>query len=210
MNKMAKDSKHVPSAIKYNNNENKIKNPIHKNPKRKDIHNNNDKNHIGYKNERKNQTIFNINETDKKIIELLISGSDDANNIISTNSIAKSLQIPLSTVQRRIKKLYKNQIISKKIELNYDKIGYKRGLLHIYLQHGLLKRIGNFIGNKKGILSVSVHVGNSDLVALFVYKNSIDLLETMNEIKQIDGVERLLWSEEVYSMSSRQRPKLFI
>lgn len=47
-------------------------------------------------------------------------------------------------------------------------------------------------------LYVAVHIGNSDLVALFVYKNSKQLLDTISESKKIPGVERVLWSEEVY------------
>ena len=50
----------------------------------------------------------------------------------------------------------------------------------------------------QGIISVAVHIGNSDLVALFVYKNSKQLLDTISESKKIPGVERVLWSEEVY------------
>ncbi|HET8793794.1 MAG TPA: hypothetical protein VFM31_08370, partial [Nitrososphaeraceae archaeon] len=58
-------------------------------------------------------------------------------------------------------------------------------------------------------LSVSVHVGNSDLVALFVYRESKDLVETMGEIKEIEGVDRILWSEEVYFISPPSQKSLF-
>lgn len=45
---------------------------------------------------------------------------------------------------------------------------------------------------------VAVHIGNSDLVVLFIYKDSKQLLETISESKIIKGVERILWSEQVY------------
>jgi len=48
------------------------------------------------------------------------------------------------------------------------------------------------------ILLVAVHIGNSDLVVLFIYKDSKQLLETISESKIIKGVERILWSEQVY------------
>lgn len=41
------------------------------------------------------------------------------------------------------------------------------------------------------MLSVTVHVGNSELVAIFVYRDSNDLLETMSEVKEIEGVEKV-------------------
>ena len=149
-----------------------------------------------------NNNLVNIDIIDKKIIELLIANHDNT-------FISQKLEIPLSTIQRRTRKLFEKEIISTKIELNYEKLGYKRGLLHVYLQKGQLDRIGQIVVEKRGILSVSVHVGNSDLVALFVYRDSKDLIETMTNIKEIEGVERVLWSEEVYFISPTQQNQLF-
>jgi DNA-binding Lrp family transcriptional regulator len=159
------------------------------------IKNNNNNNHH-------NNNLVNIDIIDKKIIELLIANHDNS-------FISQKLEIPLSTIQRRTRKLFEKEIISTKIELNYEKLGYKRGLLHVYLQKGQLDRIGQIVVEKRGILSVSVHVGNSDLVALFVYRDSKDLIETMTNIKEIEGVERVLWSEEVYFISPTQQNQLF-
>jgi DNA-binding Lrp family transcriptional regulator len=161
------------------------------------INNNNNNN-----NNHHNNNLVNIDIIDKKIIELLIANHDNS-------FISQKLEIPLSTIQRRTRKLFEKEIISTKIELNYEKLGYKRGLLHVYLQKGQLDRIGQIVVEKRGILSVSVHVGNSDLVALFVYRDSKDLIETMTNIKEIEGVERVLWSEEVYFISPTQQNQLF-
>jgi hypothetical protein len=49
--------------------------------------------------------------------------------------------------------------------------------LHVYLKKGQLDKIGKLVVEKRGMLSVSVHVGNSDLVALFVYRDSKDLID---------------------------------
>ncbi|HJT84509.1 MAG TPA: Lrp/AsnC family transcriptional regulator [Nitrososphaeraceae archaeon] len=144
-----------------------------------------------------------IDNIDKKIIELLLSNHDNS-------AIAKKLKIPLSTIQRRTRKLFEKELVSTKVELNYQKLGYKRGLLHVYLQKGLMEQIGKSIVKKRGILSVSVHVGNSDLVALFVYRDTKDLIETMGEIKEIEGVDRVLWSEEVYFIAPPSEKNLFI
>jgi len=156
--------------------------------------NNNKNNH--------NNNLVNIDIIDKKIIELLLANHDNS-------FISQKLGIPLSTIQRRTRKLFEKEIISMKTELNYEKLGYKRGLLHVYLKKGQLDRIGKIVVEKRGILSVSVHVGNSDLVALFVYRDSKDLIETMTNIKEIEGVERVLWSEEVYFIPSPKQNQLF-
>jgi Lrp/AsnC family transcriptional regulator, regulator for asnA, asnC and gidA len=161
----------------------------------------NKKNNLKIKHKNNNNSI--IDDTDKNIIELLVANDNNA-------SISKKLDIPLTTIQRRTRKLFEKGLVSTKIELNYEKLGYKRGLLHIYLQKGLMEKIGENVVQKRGILSVSVHVGNSDLVALFAYRDSKDLLETIGEIKEIEGVERVLWSEEVYFIPSSQPNKLFL
>jgi hypothetical protein len=71
-------------------------------------------------------------------------------------------------------------------------------MLHLYLSNGHVNEVGQVLAEMPGILSVAVHIGNSDLVALFVYKNSKQLLDTISESKKITGVDRVLWSEEVY------------
>ena len=112
--------------------------------------------------------------------------------------IADRIQVPLSTIQRRVRKLFESELIETTINLNYEKLGYKRGFLHIYLKNGLADKIGRLVGEMDGVLSVSVHIGNSDLVALFIYKDSKQLLDMISDAKKIDGVDKVLWSEEVY------------
>ena len=51
------------------------------------------------------------------------------------------------------------------------------------------------------MLSSSVHVGNSDIVAEFVYEDSEQLLDTIVKIKRLESVERVLWSEEVFTIA---------
>ena len=138
-----------------------------------------------------NPKVSRIDKLDGEIIQLLIGGKN-------SKYIANKLKSPLSTVQRRTRKLFENELIVSTINLNYEKLGFKRGLLHLYLHDGLVNEVGKAVATKPGILSVAVHIGNSDLVALFVYKNSKQLLDTITESKKIPGVERVLWSEEVY------------
>src|SRR5215212_7735887 len=91
-----------------------------------------------------NNNLVNIDIIDKKIIELLIANHDNS-------FISQKLEIPLSTIQRRTRKLFEKEIISTKIELNYEKLGYKRGLLHIYLKRGQLDKIGKIVVEKRGM-----------------------------------------------------------
>jgi hypothetical protein len=49
--------------------------------------------------------------------------------------------------------------------------------------------------------STSIHIGNSDIVGFFVFSKAQHLLDIMSECKKIEGVDRVLWSEEVMNVS---------
>jgi Lrp/AsnC family transcriptional regulator for asnA, asnC and gidA len=134
-----------------------------------------------------------IDNIDIKIIELLTFGH-------SNKQISDKLEVPLSTIQRRTRKLGEKELIVTRTEPNYEKLGFKRGLIHIYLSKGEIDSVGQKLSKMRGIISASVHVGNSDLVGFFIYRNTKQLLKMTTDVKQIQGVEKVMWSEEVYSI----------
>ena len=66
---------------------------------------------------------------DIKIIELMVDGRNN-------KQISSQLSMPLSTIQRRVRALLVSGIITPRVHLNYEKLGFKSGLLHIYLKNG--------------------------------------------------------------------------
>jgi DNA-binding NarL/FixJ family response regulator len=66
---------------------------------------------------------------DKEILQLLLVG-------MSNRTIANRLHIPMSTVQRRTRRLFEKGIVKSRIELDYEKLDLRRGLLHVYLRDG--------------------------------------------------------------------------
>jgi DNA-binding Lrp family transcriptional regulator len=134
-----------------------------------------------------------IDDIDIKIIELLTFGH-------SNKQVSDKLGVPLSTVQRRTRKLGEKELIVTRTEPNYEKLGFKRGLIHVYLSKGEIEFVGLRLSKMRGIISASVHVGNSDLVGFFIYRTTKQLLKMTTDVKQIPGVEKVMWSEEVYSI----------
>ena len=74
-------------------------------------------------------------------------------------------------------------------------------MLYIYTCAGSIKETVLEISKFDGVLSSSVHVGNSDIVGELVYEDSEQLLDTIVKIKHLESVERVLWSEEVFTIS---------
>ena len=133
-----------------------------------------------------------FDKVDFKIITLLVLGYDN-------KKVSSTLEIPLSTIQRsRI--ILLSKIITQEYIPNFKILGIKKGMLHIYLRDGNLKQSAETISKLEGILSVSIHVGNSDIVAEFVYDNSECLVDIISEIKHMQDIEKILWSEEIYKI----------
>jgi Lrp/AsnC family transcriptional regulator for asnA, asnC and gidA len=121
----------------------------------------------------------------------------------NNKEISQELEIPLSTVQRRVRNLISAGYIISDIQVNYEKLGFKSGLLHIYLKNGNLEEMVKKVNNLDQITSVEVHIGNSDILGQVVYKEGKDLLNLISTIKKMESVERVVWSERVY-----QTPKV--
>ena len=135
-----------------------------------------------------------LDDLDFRIISLLITGHENKN-------ISDLLKVPLSTIQRRVRNIMLSGIVTMKILPNFKRLGIKKGLIHIYLRNGDIKDSTSRVAKMNGFLSASVHVGNSDIVGDFVYEDSEQLVEAISDIKHMDGVDRVLWSEEVFSVA---------
>jgi len=135
-----------------------------------------------------------LDERDQKIMSLLLSGK-------SNRAIATTLKIPMSTVQRRTRKLFEQDIVRLRCELNHKRLGFRKGLLHVYLKDGNIQGIADKISKIYGIQSTFIHIGNSDIVGLFIFRETQQLLDILSECKKIIGVDRVVWSEEVLEVS---------
>ena len=137
-----------------------------------------------------------LDNIDAKIIQLMLHGKNN-------KEISKQLSIPLSTIQRRARHLIASGIMDMRVELNYEKLGYKTGLLHIYLDNGNIDKMAKRINELEGVTFIEIHIGNSDILANVVYKDGKKLLSLISEIKNFEGVERIVWSERVYKSSHK-------
>jgi predicted transcriptional regulator len=73
-----------------------------------------------------------INHVDLKLINLLV--------LAYSNKQITEKKIPISTVQKRIKKIIENGFVDKK-EAIYKKLGLKSGLIYIYVANDIIYSI---------------------------------------------------------------------
>ena len=105
-----------------------------------------------------NKIIQSLDNTDYRIISLLVIGYDN-------KQISSTLKIPLSTIQRRTRRILQSGMVKVEYQPNFKLLGIAKGLLHVYLRDGQLRSTGQKISEMEGILSSTIHVGNSDLVS---------------------------------------------
>jgi DNA-binding Lrp family transcriptional regulator len=134
-----------------------------------------------------------VDPLDVKILELMAGNAPN-------QEIATKLRKPLSTIQRRTRRLLKSGVISTTNIIDYRLFGYKTGLLHVYLNDGDAREVAEQVMKMPEIMHVSVHIGNSDIIAKYAVKNNQTLLEILSNIKKITNVNKIVWSEEVYAL----------
>lgn len=137
---------------------------------------------------------------DIKIINLMAIGS-------SNNEISQKLAVPLSTIQRTRLLLAKGYVRLRG-KINYRKLGYRKGVFHVYLRGDSAREIAEKIADIAGVHDVALFMGNADIVGVFIFKDADDILHLKNSVKSIKGVDRIVWTEEVYTLPERQRTLL--
>jgi DNA-binding Lrp family transcriptional regulator len=136
-----------------------------------------------------------IDEFDVKLLSLLTS-----QGTYSSKELAAKLDKPLSTVQRRIRILFENGYIRKRYEVDYLKLGWRKGVLNVYLKDGDPESVAKKVLQITGVIQVSVPLGDSDLSASVVYRTNEDALHLIRQIKRLPEVQSVTWTEEVLSM----------
>jgi DNA-binding Lrp family transcriptional regulator len=143
-----------------------------------------------------------IDNLDQKLLELLLKGYEN-------KKIALEVKTPLSTIQRRIRKIFENQYVSRKNELNYKKLGLRKGYLQISLKRDGSYEVAQKLAGISGITTVSEVTGNNfDILCTCILKNTDELFSLIENIKAIDRIDKVAWSEEVRSIEIEVEGKI--
>ena len=131
----------------------------------------------------------------KNIISELVQYPD-----LTTETIARTVKSPLSTVQRRRTALERS-ILTKSYNLDVSIFGWRIADLMIELGKGDPYAISKSIirDNDKNIINASLRIGNPriNMVAQVCYRSSRELHEVLQNIKAHDKVNNIEWSEIV-------------
>ena len=135
-----------------------------------------------------------LSEVDKKMLESLLASSGK----VSSLALSRKLDIPLTTIQRRRKRL-ESEFLEVAYTLRLDKLGWRKADLLVATYKGTTSAVGKDLLSNNAITRVCRSIGEHtiDLHAEVVFKNNTELLNTIEWIKSLDGVKDVIWTEPV-------------
>jgi len=141
-----------------------------------------------------------LTNADKQMLKLMLNAKEK----LSVLSIAKELDIPMTTVQRRRKKL-ESEILDCRYTLQHEKFGLRKMTLLISINKGTPMAVGRLLLNQEGIISVTRIIGanNANLKADVLFRDNAQLVNIIDNIKSLPNVEHVTWTETIEVFAAR-------
>ena len=142
-----------------------------------------------------------LTAVDKRMLQTLLASSGR----VSSLALSRKLEIPLTTIQRRRKRL-ESEFLEVAYSLKLDKLGWRRADLLISTSSGRASAIGKELLSHNSITRVCRSIGEHtiDLHAEIVFKNNTELLHVIEWIKALEGVADVVWTEPVEVVGKKQ------
>jgi DNA-binding Lrp family transcriptional regulator len=144
-----------------------------------------------------------LSDMDRKMLRLLL----DSEGTIPTHEISEQLGMPISTVQRRRKRL-EDEFLIKHYSLDPMKFGYRKIDLLIYTQGGDTLSVGKELLKREEVTYAARTIGEHTIdlrIEVFVKDNGV-LLDLLETVKAMKGVRDVIWTEVVETIGRKNPP----
>jgi len=142
-----------------------------------------------------NKKETNVSDLDRKLLKILLLPNGD---LKSSKSLSLKLGLPITTVRRRRKRL-ESKFLKLHYVLDIEKFGWKRVDFFISIRNGMVNAVANKLLDSDEV----TYVGNStgehtiDLRVETIVRDNASILDILEKIKAMDGVQDVVWSEIV-------------
>ena len=136
-----------------------------------------------------------LSQLDRKLLKILLTPNGD---LKSSKSISAKLGIPVTTVRRRRKRL-EDKFLKIKYVLDIEKFGWKRIDFFISIRNGMVDAVAKKLLDIDDVTYVGKSIGEHtiDLRIETIVKDNASILDHLETIKAMDGVNDVVWSEIV-------------
>ena len=116
----------------------------------------------------------------------------------STANISKQMGLPITTIRRRRKRLERD-FLKVHYVLDIEKFGWRRVDFFISIMQGKIDQVADNLMKLNDVTSVCKSIGEHtiDLRVETIVKDNSVLLNLLEDIKAMDGVRDVVWSEIV-------------
>jgi len=135
-----------------------------------------------------------FSETDKKILKILLEPKRE----VSNRELEQKLRLPRSTILRR-RKYLEEKYLDHPYMLNVANLGFRRVDLMIFTGGGATTAIARNLLRRDEVVWVGRSIGEHtiDLRVEVIVKNNSELLGLLEEVKGMENVKDVVWSEIV-------------
>ncbi|WP_148700764.1 Lrp/AsnC family transcriptional regulator [Candidatus Nitrososphaera evergladensis] len=149
-----------------------------------------------------------LSSLDKKILRGLLSSKGKVSSI----TLSKETGAPLSTVQRRRKRLEANFLETSYLP-RVKSLGWRVAMVFVSTQGGTAIEVGKeLLSWKKAVIRVSRATGleTTDIAAEVIFYENEDLLNIIERVRAITGVRNLFWVEVIDTLGKNNQCFEFI
>jgi DNA-binding Lrp family transcriptional regulator len=142
-----------------------------------------------------NKKETNVSDLDRKLLKILLLPNGD---LKSSKSLSSKLGIPITTVRRRRKRL-ESKFLKLHYVLDIEKFGWKRVDFFISIRNGMVNAVANKLLDSDEVTYVGKSIGEHtiDLRVETIVRDNASILDILEKIKAMDGVQDVVWSEIV-------------
>ena len=151
----------------------------------------------------KDSQIFPFDSIDINIIRELLAKAD-----IKSADIASKYKVPISTIQRRRKRL-EDSILEKKYLIDITKRDLRTGIILANVKRGKAKEVAKMIleRHKSNAISSSIRINDqNNVITEIIYNTSSELYNILENVKKIPYVSSATWSELVEVVGNNDTP----
>lgn len=137
----------------------------------------------------------NISDLDRKLLKILLQPNGD---LKSSKTLSAKLGMPTTTVRRRRKRL-ESTLLKLHYVLDIEKFGWRRVDFFIAIKNGMVNAVASKLLDSDEVTYVGKSIGEHtiDLRVETIVKDNASVLDILEKIKAMDGVNDVVWSEIV-------------